>query len=107
MRALMVLLVLVVMGSESALAAQIYGSLVQNGKPVPGIEVYVVDCAGCQAKTDAYGSYRIYIPTSGKFTLKVRYGSGELSHLIYSYNNPVRYDFELVNQAGQYVLRRR
>ena len=91
------------------LAAQISGTLRYGNQPVPNVKV-VVSCPGNpahEAQTDASGVYRLNIPETGRCTLQVSY-SGQLpSASIYSFAGPTSYDFDLVQQNGQYVLQRR
>ena len=86
-------------------AGEIYGGIIEDGKPMgEGIEVKVV-CppAGgeiSKIKTDAQGNYRLYVKTLGKCGVTV--GSSEPATLS-SYEEPVRYD--LILEKG--VLRKK
>lgn len=111
MKTIRLALLLIIFSPSVASAAQIFGTLKEGDRPVgKGVNV-VVECAGGgdSKETDAYGSYNLFVRQSGKCTLKVFYqGQWSAPFTIYSYNDPVRYDFELVRQGdGQYALRRK
>jgi hypothetical protein len=58
--------------------------------------------------TDNYGSYSISVRQTGSCTLKVQYGGKwTLPFQIYSENDPVRYDFVLIQQGADKALQRR
>jgi hypothetical protein len=102
--------VLSFLGSGFAKAAQVYGSFKDGNTPVgAGIEVKIL-CAGTtyQGFTDNYGSYNIYTPQTGRCTLTVNYMGQSPAYDVHSYDDPVRYDFELVKGSdGTYSLMRR
>ncbi len=82
-------------------AGEIYGEITENGKPVgPGIEVTVV-CPPTggdtsKIKTDAQGSYRLYVKTEGRCNITVgTFGSVTIS----SYEESVSHDLILENGA--------
>lgn len=107
MKKIVTTILLAVLLPLSVYAAQIYGSLKEEGRAVPGVKLEVT-CNGQThtGETDGYGAYSVYAER-GKCTFKV-YHKGQVPTLdIYSYDNPVRYDFDLVLQNGVYALRRR
>lgn len=91
-----------------ASGGQIDGTLFQNGQPVANKDIRI----RCEPNvsesrtTDPQGTFRFYVEQSGIcFFEVVDLG---LTHKIYSYQYPVRYDFDLVKQPeGGYLLRRR
>lgn len=95
-----------------AAAAQIYGSVKAGDRPVgQGVSVQVT-CAGntvpYSGVTDNYGSYSINVRQTGSCTLRVQYnGKWTAPFQIYSENEPVRYDFALVQQGADMALQRR
>jgi hypothetical protein len=94
-----------------AFSAQIYGSLKEGDRSVgAGVKV-IIECAGGtdSKETDGYGSYNLYVRPTGKCTFRVYYqGKWSVPFTIYSYDDPVRYDFELIRQGdGQYALKRK
>lgn len=102
--------------SVSVSAGQIYGTLKEDGRPVPENLEIEVNCNGQQTKgrTDSYGAYSLKVG-NGKCEFKLYYKgwkgqNGEYQFptvVIYSSNNPLRYDFELVPVNGKYELRRK
>jgi hypothetical protein len=106
-------LMIVVLGLSllpfSVHAAQIFGSLKEDGRSIPAKVVYEVLCGAQKyvGETDGYGAY-VFNAGRGKCTFKVYYKGQAPSFDVYSYDDPVRYDFDLILQSnGQYMLRRR
>ena len=106
-RASIALLVLV----GPAFAAQIYGTLREGNRPLVGYDVSII----CENKshskglatTDSTGLYRTYISENGKCTLQFSYKGQSVTTDIYSFGDPTRYDYDLVQRNGTYVLQRR
>ncbi|MCP4329696.1 MAG: hypothetical protein GY791_14815 [Alphaproteobacteria bacterium] len=102
----------IVLHIEAAHAGQIYGQITNDGRTVgPGIPI-VIDCAlnnRDEQVTDMFGSYRAYLPRTGDCNVTVTYGGSPitLSRGARSYDEPVRYDFDIVGTAPNYSLRRR
>ena len=93
-----------------ALGSQVYGTLKEGAAPIgAGVRVEVSCGANTYfAYTDAYGSYKINVPLKGKCTLRVHYNGQIVLYDIYSYDDPVRYDFEVIKQSnGTYQLKRK
>ena len=109
MRNAFLLAFLVLWFSSAARAGKIYGSVSEGGKPVAqGVKIEV----GCGANnyaavTDAYGSFKLFVPDKGKCLLKVNYQGQAPSFEINSYEGSVQYDLILEKQGSQYTLRRR
>ncbi len=110
MKKITMLLLLILFLPTFAFAGQIYGSLKIDNKSVgEGVEIKI-KCgeAPYSGRTDPYGSYSVYLRQAGRCTLTVTYGGQESQPFgIESYEDPVRYDFDLVRQDGTLVLRRR
>ena len=90
----------------SVSAGQLYGSLKENGRPVN--VAFEIRCPGqsYRGQTDGNGAYAINA-VKGRCSLVVYYQGQSPTADIFSYDNPVRYDFDLVQVNGQYTLRRR
>ena len=104
------ILVLFVLGLTSlAHAGKIYGSVTEGGKPVaPGTKVEVTCGANnYAAQTDAYGSFKLFVPDKGKCLLKVNHQGQTPSIEINSYEGSVQYDLILEKSGAQYTLRRK
>ena len=104
------LVVLFILGlCALAFAGKIYGSITEAGKPVAqGVKVEVA-CGGknYSSQTDAYGSFKLFVPDKGKGTLKVYYQGQTPSFEINSYEGSVQYDLILEKTGAQYTLRRK
>ncbi len=95
----------------------IEGTLFKNGQPVADREIRIhcestVRCfikfEGDENKcgTNPEGDFSFYVDQPGICTFEVV--ALGLKHRIYSYQDPVRYDFDLVKQPdSRYLLRRR
>jgi hypothetical protein len=109
MKAIRLLLLSILLSPTVAYGGQIFGTLTVDNRPVgKGIQVVVV-CGATNGTsyTDDYGSYKVFVP-KGRCTLNVSYGGQALSFAIYSYDDPVRYDFDVVRGGdGKYFLKRR
>jgi hypothetical protein len=104
---LLLLVILVI--AESAVAGEIRGTIKLGGKPIgPGIGVE----ARCgdqihSTSTDKYGTYRLYLPESGSCQLSVSFQNQTPSREIVSFEDSTRYDLTLEKQGDQYILGRR
>jgi len=88
-----------------AAAATIYGTIQQGNQPVASTPV-VLTCGGNEAartNTDARGAYRLTTGLTGRCNLQIRGASTE----VILYQDPIRYDFEIVGGGGQTSLIRR
>ena len=104
-----VLMLLILGWAAAAYAGKIYGSVSEGGKPV-GQGVKVEATCGANnyaAQTDAYGSFKLFVPDKGKCALKVYYQGQTPSFEISSYEGSVQYDLILEKQGAQYTLRRK
>jgi hypothetical protein len=108
MRVSFIVFVLFLAAPHLADAGHIYGTLRANNQPVANVSGQI-NCAGGDygVRTDQRGSYSINIRQKGRCTLCISYGGQVATHDIYSYDNPVRYDFDLIRQGAGYILRRR
>jgi hypothetical protein len=104
-----VLLLLIFGITGAAYAGKIYGSVSEGGKPVAqGVKVEVTCGANnYAAQTDAYGSFKLFVPDKGKCALKVYYQGQTPSFEINSYEGSVQFDLILEKQGAQYTLRRK
>jgi hypothetical protein len=92
----------------AAVAGNLYGSITQAGKPVAGAAV-VVTCGGStyKAQTGADGGYRVHAKETARCTLEITHQGQPAKVEIVSYNDPTRYDFELVTEGGKPALRKK
>lgn len=93
-----------------ASAGHVYGTIVAAQKPVAGVGLVVV-CppkrATHEATTEGDGSYRLFVREKGKCTLTAHYNGQSAAADIYSYDDPVGYNFALLLENGAYKLVRR
>lgn len=84
-------------------AGQMYGSIVEGGRPVPGAAIRV-DCprGSGGGTTESDGTFRINVAPEGRCTFTLtQYGA---SAVVFSYARPTQYDFELRRQGGSAQL---
>lgn len=111
MKKVALLLVIILCLPILGFGAQIFGRLRANNASV-GKDVWVkiqCDNGKFEAKTNAYGSYRVLMPLSKNCQLTVYYqGKESKPFKVYPYKDPVRYDFDLLKQDdGSLALRRK
>ncbi len=109
MRTLLSRVFFLLLALETAYAGQIYGSIADHGKAVPGAAI-AIDCGGTVASgaTAADGSYRVHVPREGRcsFTVTIQGRRGSL--VVFSYQTPSQYDFEVERRPdGTFELKRR
>lgn len=82
--------------SGLAAAGTIYGVILENGRPVSA--PLTLKCGARQATTtpDQRGSYNLNVDAIGRCNLQVAGGTAEIT----VYDNPTRYNFELVGQGA-------
>ena len=104
MKSVVLFLFAVLLLPRLAFSSQIYGSLRERDRSVgKGVGVEV-DCGAgpYSGSTDDYGSYSLYAQREGKCRLKVFYSrQWSRPFEIYSYRDPARYDFDLVQGATE------
>ncbi|HYR86107.1 MAG TPA: hypothetical protein VE422_18615 [Terriglobia bacterium] len=104
------LVLIFILGFASwAVAGNIYGSIMEGGKPVAQGVKMEVTCGANKygGETDANGAFKLFIKDQGKCMLKVTYQGQSPSFEINSFEGPVQYDLILEKQGGQYVLKRK
>jgi hypothetical protein len=89
-------------------AGHLYGRILENGNPVRGAGV-ILRCGSETpgGTTDPEGVYRLFAKTTGACTLEVNAGGRRAVGQLYSYDKPTAYDFDLVQDGGRWLLRRR
>lgn len=91
-------------------AGQVYGSLKQSGRTLGHAVPMRIECGAGAVRsftTDRYGSYRVYVPLSGRCTLTAEFRGRTYEAKVYAYDRPARYDFELVWRDGAGVVEQR
>lgn len=91
--------------SLSVSAATIYGIIQQNNRPVENARVTLTcEEMTTDTKTDNRGAYRFILNRPAKCRLKVQDSEEKV---VFFYDEPTRYNFEIKNQGGKTVLNRR
>jgi len=96
-------------GASFAMAGEIYGTVVDTGKPVPaGIKIEI-DAAGktYAGETDKFGTYHIFVNDKGKCHLTVHYKDQKPAVDIFSYDRATRYDWTVESTDGKLSLKRK
>lgn len=111
MRTLIAVLISVLLVAGSAIAGEIFGSILKGGKPVSAGMKVAVTSAGktYSADTDKFGSYRLFVKEKGKcaITLFAKEGDSLATAELVSYEKSTRYDWILETQEGVTSLRRK
>jgi len=108
MKAFVVLWCVAALWPINTFAGNIFGSLFESGRPAQGVEV-TVTCGenSYGARTDKDGSYGLRTEEAGRCTFSVNYKEQTTSVAVFSYDQPTRYDFELVMEDGKYTLKKK
>jgi len=95
--------------SGAASAAEIHGTVSEDGKPLPQGVPLKLDCSGttASAQTDQFGSYSLKIAASGECTLSIEYKKSTPSVKVSVYDKPSRYDLVVKEEAGKLNLTRK
>jgi hypothetical protein len=91
------------------LGAEIYGTITDNGKPVPKATAVKLDCSGAAVSgvTDEFGSYRLKSAAAGDCRLTLTYKGSSPSLPVTLYEKPARYDLVVRDEAGKLALARK
>jgi hypothetical protein len=92
-----------------AAAAEIHGTVSDNGRPVGKGVVLKLDCGVtiASARTDEFGGYSIKVGATGECTLSVDYKNANGSLKVTVYEKPSRYDIDLRVDGGKLALTRK
>ncbi|HEY3202140.1 MAG TPA: hypothetical protein VGL03_00635 [Thermoanaerobaculia bacterium] len=90
-------------------AAEIHGTVSENGKPLPQGVSLKLDCGGASASgsTDQFGSYSLKVASTGECTLSLDYKGSSPSLKVTLYEKPSRYDLVVKGEAGKLSLARK
>jgi hypothetical protein len=90
-------------------AAEVHGTISENGKPLPQGVAVKLECPGgaaASAATDSFGGYSLKTAASGDCKITVDYKGG-LSLPVTVYDKPSRYDLVVKTDGGKAVLARK
>ena len=108
MRSLM-FLTFIFYAASTVLAGEVYGTIVDAGKPIPaGIKVEVTAAGNSYSgETDKFGTYHVFANDKGKCTLTVYYKDQKPAATIFSYEKATRYDWTVETVDGKLTLKRK
>jgi hypothetical protein len=98
------------LGSAAMLrGAEVFGTISENGKPLPAGVVVKLDCGGASVsgKTDQFGSYTLRSGTAGDCNLSVAYKGSSPSLKVTLYEKPAKYDLVVKDEGGKPTLARK
>ena len=97
------------LAASFAMAGEIYGTIVDGGKPVPaGVKVEVTIAGkSFTGETDKFGTYHVFAADKGKGTLTAYYKDNKPSADIFSYEKAMRYDWTVETVDGKPALKRK
>jgi hypothetical protein len=92
-----------------ASAAEIHGTVSEEGKPLPQGVALKLDCGGttASASTDQFGGYSLKIAATGQCKLSIDYKGGSASLSVAVYEKPSRYDLSVKADGGKLSLSRK
>jgi hypothetical protein len=95
--------------ASAALGAEIFGTISENGKPLPQGATVKLDCASTSVSgaTDQFGSYSLKAPAPGDCRLTLTYKGSSPSLAVTLYEKPSRYDLVVKQEAGKLALARK
>jgi hypothetical protein len=99
----------VLFGTSLAVAGEIFGTIVDAGKPVPEgtkIEVTIVGKSFVGA-TDKLGTYHVFASEKGKGSLTAYYKGQKCTVEVFSFEKATRYDYAVEAADGKLTLKRK
>jgi len=97
----------VLVSALPAAAGQLYGSIVEAGKPVASAPISI-SCAGAETTgtTGADGQYRINVSQEGRCSFSLPSHAGKPTAVVFSQAAPSAYNFEVAKKPdGSFELR--
>src|SRR5262245_7024820 len=92
---------------QPVVAGQIFGHVTRDGRSVgAGVQIRVA-CGGDAfppVQTNGDGYYEIYVPSVGECQIQIDYENQSPTYPVISYQDPVRYSFDIAGQGGNLVL---
>jgi len=97
------------LAASAASGAELFGTVSENGKPLPQGVALKLECAGgsASASTDQFGSYSLKTPATGDCKLTLTYKNATPSLKVTVYEKPGRYDLVVKDEAGKVTLTRK
>jgi hypothetical protein len=91
------------------MAGEIFGTIIDAGKPVPEGTKIEVTIAGktFAGATDKFGTYHVQAAEKGKGTLTAYYKNQKPGADIFSFDKATRYDYTVETADGKLTLKRK
>jgi hypothetical protein len=102
-------MLLMAAGTAALSAAEVHGTISENGKPLPQGVTVKLECSGgaaAAAATDSFGGYSLKTSATGDCKITVDYKGG-LSLPVAVYDKPSRYDLVVKTDGGKATLARK
>ncbi len=92
-----------------AMAGEIFGTIIDAGKPVPeGVKVEIVVAGKTYTgATDKFGTYHVFAAEKGKGTLTAYYKNQKPAADVFSFDKATRYDYTVETADGKLTLKRK
>jgi opacity protein-like surface antigen len=109
MKRILFLAALCLASSSAAAAAEVFGTVSENGKPLPQGVALKLDCgnASVSGATDQFGSYSLKAAAAGDCRLTLTYKGSSPSLKVTVYEKPSRYDLVVKEEAGKMTIARK
>lgn len=110
MKTLAVVPVLLLLCAARTYAGEVFGTITQNGKPVPAGLAVEITAGGktYPGETDKFGAYRIFVKDKGKAAITVQTADSlAVTAELFSYDRSTRYDWILELKEGKLTMRRK
>jgi hypothetical protein len=105
----LIILMFIILAASFGMAGEIYGTIVDAGKPVPsGVKIEIT--AGeknYSGETDKFGSYHVFVADKGKCRLTLHFKNQKPAADIFSYDRATRYDWIVETVDGKLILKRK
>jgi hypothetical protein len=95
--------------ASAAMAGEIFGTIVDAGKPIPeGVKVEIAVAGKTYTgATDKFGTYHVFASEKGKGTLTAYYKDQKPSADVFSFDKATRYDYSVETADGKLILKRK
>ena len=88
-------------------AGNVYGTIREANRPLSGVPVFMT-CGKerVPGKTDGEGVYRVFARATGACQLVVDLPGRRISAPVYSFDRPTAYNFDVVRDGSNWILRK-
>ena len=109
MKRIVVAAVVSLLCAAASQGAEIFGTISEGEKPLPGGTAVKLDCGSAPVSgvTDKFGSYSLKSSSSGDCTLTLTYKGASASLKVTLYEKPSRYDLVVKQESGKLEIARK